>query len=138
MSDESWDEQFRQFLRRKGEDFRRAAGDVRAEAQKLLDSAMDPQRQQKVRDRLNELSEWARKAASDVAVKVEEVASKAEGAFQQAAEKVSEAVTRAQRPSATPAPDADSASRTPSKPRKAGGTARKASAKRRRQKKGKS
>jgi hypothetical protein len=128
MSDESWDEQFRQFLRRKGEDFRRAAGDVRAEAQ----------RQQKVRDRLNELSEWARKAASDVAVKVEEVASKAEGAFQQAAEKVSEAVTRAQRPSATPAPDADSASRTPSKPRKAGGTARKASAKRRRQKKGKS
>lgn len=94
MSDESWDEQFRQFLRKTGEDFRRTGEDIRAEAQRLLDAAMDPQRQQRVRDRLNELSLWARKTAQGVAGAVEEAAGKAETAFHSASEKVTEARDR--------------------------------------------
>ena len=61
MSDENWEEQFKRFLRRTGEDFRRASEDIKTEAQKLLDAAMDPAKQQRVRDRLNELTLWARK-----------------------------------------------------------------------------
>ena len=48
MSDESWDEQFKQFLRKTSDDFRRTGEDIKAEAQKLLDAAMDPEKQQRV------------------------------------------------------------------------------------------
>ena len=91
MSDESWEEQFRQFLRKTGEDFRRTGEDIKAEAQKLLDAAMDPERQQRVRNRLNELSLWARKTAQGVAGAVEDATSKAQTAFQRATDKVAEA-----------------------------------------------
>src|SRR2546422_10835659 len=67
MSDESWEEQFKQFLRKTGDDFRRAGEDIKTEAQKLLDAAMDPDKQQRVRGRLKELGSWARKRAEDVA-----------------------------------------------------------------------
>ena len=87
MTDESWDEQFRQFLRKTGEDFRRASGEVGAEAQRLLDAAMDPEKQQRVRDRLNELSTWARKTAQGVAGAMEDAADKAGTAFQSATDK---------------------------------------------------
>lgn len=110
MSDESWDERFRQFLRKTGEDFRRAGDDVRAEAQRLVDAAMDPEKQQRVRDRLNELSDWARKTAQDMAGAMGEAASKAETAFQSASDKVAEATAkvrgkpaRAARPKRKPA-----------------------------------
>lgn len=88
MSDESWDEQFRQFLRKTGDDFRRTGEDIKAEAQKLLDAAMDPEKQQRVRDRLNELTQWARRTAQGVAGAVEDAASKAENAFYRAADKM--------------------------------------------------
>src|SRR5207237_4438946 len=67
MSDQSWEEQFKKFLQKTGKDFRRTGEDIRAEAQRLLDSAMDPDKQQKIRNRLNELGMWARKAAQGVA-----------------------------------------------------------------------
>src|SRR5207248_7053957 len=91
MSDESWEEQFRQFLRKTGEDFRRTGEDIKAEAQKLLDAAMDPERQQRVRNRLNELSLWARKTAQGVAGAVEDATSKAQTAFPRATDKGAEA-----------------------------------------------
>jgi len=108
MSDESWEEQFRQFLRKTGEDFRRTGEDIKAEAQKLLDAAMDPERQQRVRNRLNELSLWARKTAQGVAGAVEDATSKAQTAFQRATDKVAEthgestvAASAAHKPAAT-------------------------------------
>ena len=104
MSDESWEEQFKQFLRKTGEDARRTGDDIKAEAQRLLDAAVDPEKQQRVRDRLKELTLWARKTAQGVAGAVEEAASKAETAFQRAADKVTEAtekVTGAQRTSSS-------------------------------------
>jgi hypothetical protein len=91
MADERWEEQFKQFLRKTGDDFRRAGEDVKTEAQRLLDAAIDPQKQQRVRDRLKELTGWARKTAEDVAGMVETAASKAEQAFHRATDKVSPA-----------------------------------------------
>jgi len=94
MSDESWEEQFKQFLRKTGDDFRRAGEDIKSEAQKLLDAAMDPDKQQRVRGRLKELSSWARKRAEDVAGTVETAASKAARVFHRATDNVIEATEK--------------------------------------------
>jgi len=94
MSDESWEEQFKQFLRKTGDDFRRAGEDIKTEAQKLLDAAMDPDKQQRVRGRLKELSSWARKRAEDVAGTVETAASKAARVFHRATDNVIEATEK--------------------------------------------
>lgn len=105
MTDESWEEQFKQFLRKTGEDFRRAGEDIKAEAQKLVDAAMDPAKQQQVRNRLNELSVWARKTAQNVAGAVEQAASKAQTAFHVATGAAPEPAEKAAAPAkkATPA-----------------------------------
>ena len=72
---------------------------------------MDPEKQQKVRDRLNELSAWARNTAQDVAGAVEEAASKAQSAFQRAADRMTG--------SSEPAPAAEPAqARASTPPRK--------------------
>ena len=106
MSDQSWEEQFKKFLQKTGEDFRRTGEDIKAEAQRLLDSAMDPDKQQKIRNRLNELGMWARKAAQGVAGAVEEAAGKAETAFKGAAERVTEKMSEMKR--ASPSSNASS------------------------------
>jgi DNA repair ATPase RecN len=114
MSDESWDEQFKQFLRKTGEDFRRTGEDIKAEAQKLFDAAMDPEKQQRVRDRLNELTMWARKTAQGVAGAMEDASSKAQTAFQRATDKVTETTgTPSSTAGAHPAARASSAGRKP-------------------------
>ena len=102
MSDESWEEQFKQFLRKTG---RRAGEDIKAEAQKLFDAAMDPDKQQRVRDRLKELSSWARKTAEDMAGTVETAASKAARVFHCATDNVIEATEKF---SAAPRPSSNS------------------------------
>jgi hypothetical protein len=139
MTDQSWEEQFKKFLQQTGEDFRRAGKDIRTEAQKLLEGAMDPEKQQKIRDRLNELGAWARKAAQGVAGAVEEVATKAETAFQSAAEKVTDKVSEMKSASASSnAPGATSGARAPgtatrsSRAKKKSGKSRKGGSKRKR------
>lgn len=102
MSDESWEEQFKQFLRKTGDDFRRAGEDVKLEAQRLFDAAMDPDKQQRVRDRLKELSSWARRTAEDVAGTVETAASKAARVFHCATDNVIEATGKFSSPAGKP------------------------------------
>src|SRR2546421_5136137 len=94
MSDQSWEEQFKQFLRKTGDDFRRAGEDIKAEAQKLLDAAMDPDKQQRVRGRLKELSSWARKRAEDVAGAGGTAASQGARGFHRATPNASEAAEK--------------------------------------------
>lgn len=132
MSDESWDEQFKRFLRKTGEDFRRTGADITAEAQKLVEAAMDPEKQQRVRDRLNELGDWARKTAHGVAGAVGEAATKAETVFHRATDKMSgekseaQAVTPSSRPPRKPATAAKKAGKKKAaKPRKKAAAKRK-------------
>lgn len=132
MNDESWDEQFKRFLRKTGEDFRRTGAEITAEAQKLVEAAMDPAKQQKVRDRLNELGVWARRTAQGVAGAVEDAASKAETAFHRATDKMTAGKSEAQpvatssRPPRKPAAGAKKAGRAKvAKPGKKGGAKRK-------------
>ena len=127
MSDERWEEQFKQFLRKTGADFRRAGEDIKAEAQKLFDAAMDSDKQQKVRDRLKELSSWARKTAEDVAGSVETAASKAARVFHCATDNVTETAEKVSR-----APHTSSISEPPRGDEKGGATAPASSAYRKR------
>src|SRR5436853_6524621 len=131
MTDESWDEQFRQFLRKTGEDFRRASGEVGAEAQRLLDAAMDPEKQQRVRDRLNELSTWARKTAQGVAGAMEDAADKAGTAFHSATDKAGTAFQSATDKAGTAfqsATDKVAEAREKMRPRSGSATSKKAAA----------
>ena len=126
MSDESWDDQFKRFLRKTGEDFRRTGAEITAEAQKLVEAAMDPEKQQKVRDRLNELGLWARKTAQGVVGAVGDAASKAETAFHRVTDKPPEGKANAQPRArgATPRRPAAGKARV-AKPGKKGGAKRK-------------
>ena len=129
MSDESWDEQFKRFLRKTGEDVRRTSAEITAEAQRLVEAAMDPEKQQQVRDRLGELGVWARKTAHNVAGAVEGAASKAESAFHRATGKGDEEKASGSQPPARrakPGRTAATKGRTKAaKPGKKGATRRK-------------
>lgn len=71
MNDSQWDAKLKSFLKKTGDDFKRFGTEVKAEAQKLLTEVQDPQRQQKLREGLENVGEWARKTADEVATVVE-------------------------------------------------------------------
>src|SRR6478735_6866398 len=75
MSDSPWDLKLKAFLKKTGEDFKRFGGEVRQEAQRLLNEVQtevkDPQRQQQLRDTLADVGKWASKTADEVATVVE-------------------------------------------------------------------
>lgn len=81
MPDRPWDQQLKDFLKRTGEDLKKAGDDIRAEAQKLIDEVRDPETQQKIRDGLGNLGQWAKKSAEDAANKIEEVVKRADDAW---------------------------------------------------------
>lgn len=71
MNDSQWDAKLKSFLKKTGDDFKRFGTEVKAEAQKLLTEVQDPARQQKLRDGLENVGEWARKTADEVVTVVE-------------------------------------------------------------------
>lgn len=81
MPDRPWDKQLKDFLKRTSEDLKKTGDDIRAEAQKLLDEVRDPETQQKIRDGLGNLGQWAKKSAEEAANKIEEVVKRADDAW---------------------------------------------------------
>ncbi len=71
MNDSQWDAKLKSFLKKTGDDFKRFGTEVKAEAQKLLVEVQDPSRQQKLREGLENVGEWARKTADEVVTVVE-------------------------------------------------------------------
>ncbi len=125
MVDTQWDEQLKQFLKRTGEDFKRAGADIRAEAQRLVKEVQDPERQAKMKEGLRELGSMARKAAEEVATAVETGVRKAEDAFKP---KGSPATTDEVQGAPTPPspPPADMAAAPKPAPKSIGGKRKKA------------
>jgi len=76
-----WDQTLKDFLKRTGEDLKKAGEEIRVEAQKLIDEVRDPETQQKIKDGLGNLGQWAKKSAEDAANKIEEVVKKADDAW---------------------------------------------------------
>lgn len=81
MPDKPWDQTVVDFLKRTGEDLKKAGEEIRAEAQKLLDEVRDPETQQKIRDGLGNIGQWAKRSAEEAASKIEEVVKKADDAW---------------------------------------------------------
>jgi hypothetical protein len=83
MTENPWDQQLVQFLKKAGDDLKKAGEEIRTEAQKLIEEVRDPATQQRVKDGLGNIGQWAKKAAEDAAGKIEEVVKKADEAWVQ-------------------------------------------------------
>lgn len=101
-----WDAKFKGFLKKAGEDFKRTAGDVKKEAERLMKEAQDPERQARVREGVQEASVWARKTAEQLASLVEVGVKQAEGALSEVARQLKTTATKPvdAEPSPSPAP----------------------------------
>lgn len=100
-----WDAKFKGFLKKAGEDFKRTAGDVKKEAERLMKEAQDPERQAKVREGVQEASVWARKTAEQLASLVEVGVKQAEGALSEVARQLKTTATKpVDEPAPSPAP----------------------------------
>lgn len=80
MNENQWDEKLKTFLKKTGDDLKRAGNDIKVEAEKLMKEVKDPDRQDKVKKGLETFRLWARKTAEEVAAVVETGVKKAEGA----------------------------------------------------------
>jgi hypothetical protein len=124
MAGSIWEEQFKVFLKRAGDDLKRMGEDIRTEAQRLVTEMKDPERQEKMREGLRDVGTWARRTANDVADLVEKGAQKAETAFrnladhQQAEHREAEPPREAPRPPPTASRPEPSARATPAGARK--------------------
>jgi hypothetical protein len=81
-----WDSKIKGFLKKTGEDVRRASSDIKAEAQKLMKEVKDPEGQEKIKEGIKDFGGWAKKTAVEMAELAETGFKKAEGAFRQAGE----------------------------------------------------
>ncbi len=88
MTDTDWEKRLKGFLKKTGDDFKRVGEDIRGEAQKLFNEVQDKERQQKVREGLKDVGEWAQRAANDVAALVNTGVKNAESFFTRATEAV--------------------------------------------------
>ncbi len=79
---DKWEEQLKQFWTRAGEDIRRAGEELREEAQRLVASVKDPEKQQAVMRGMREFTQTAKKAVEDAAVMFEQALDKAGGKVQ--------------------------------------------------------
>jgi hypothetical protein len=104
----AWDEKLKGFLKKTGEDFKRAGTDIKAEAQKLMKEVKDPEGQEKLKAGIAEFGGWAKKTAKEMADLAEKGFKQAEGAFRQAGDnwkppaEPSEAAEEAEAPTPTP------------------------------------
>jgi hypothetical protein len=80
MGENQWDDKVKAFLKRTGEDLKKAGSDIRTEAEKLMKEVQEPSTQEKVKEGLKTFSHWARKTAEEVATVVETGMKRAETA----------------------------------------------------------
>jgi hypothetical protein len=80
MSDSpEWEAKFKSFLKKAQDDFKRAATDVKAEAERLMKEVQDPKTQEKMKSGVQEAGVWAKKTAEQLASLVEVGVKQAEG-----------------------------------------------------------
>ena len=88
MNQTQWDEKLKSFLKKTGEDVKRAGNEIKTEAEKLLKEVKDPERQAKVKAGMKDFGGWARKTAEEMAELMETGVKKAEVAINKATDKV--------------------------------------------------
>lgn len=113
MPDTPWDSKLKAFLKKTGDDFRRAGADIKQEAERLLAEAKDPVRAKKIKEGLTEVSSWAKKTAEELAGYVETGVKKAEGALKEVVAKPASSASPIATPSPTPVPPTPQTVETP-------------------------
>ena len=88
MNENQWDAKLKSFLKKTGEDVKRAGNDLKVEAEKLLKEVQDPERQAKLKAGMKDFGGWARKTAEEMATLMETGVKKAEVALGKATDKV--------------------------------------------------
>ncbi len=88
MNQTQWDEKLKSFLKKTGEDVKRAGTEIKSEAEKLLKEVQDPERQAKLKAGMKDFGGWARKTAEEMAELMETGVKKAEVAINKATDKV--------------------------------------------------
>lgn len=83
MGENPWDDKVKAFLKRTGEDLKKAGSDIRSEAEKLMKEVQEPSRQEKIREGVKTFTHWARKTAEEVASVVETGMKRAETAVRE-------------------------------------------------------
>jgi len=116
MNESQWDEKLRSFLKKTGDELKRAGADIKVEAEKLMKEVKDPERQDKVKKGLETFGLWARKTAEEVAHAVEVGVKKAEGAVRSAVDTTPGAPSAGAPVPETPAAPADEAAAPPPRP----------------------
>lgn len=111
MNQSQWDEKLKSFLKKTGEDVKRAGNDIKAEAERLLKDVQDPERQAKLKAGMKDFGGWARKTAEEMAELMETGVKRAEVALSRATDKVvdfavSQKSALKPTPGATPVPPA--------------------------------
>jgi hypothetical protein len=72
MAEQAWDQKLTDFLKAAGEELRRTGEELKAETQRLLDEVTDPEMQAKMKERIQQLGQMAKKTAAEAAAKVQE------------------------------------------------------------------
>jgi hypothetical protein len=72
MAQQPWDEKLTEFVKTAGEELRRTGEELKAEAQRLIDEVTDPEMQTKMKERIYQLGQLAKKTAAEAATKVQE------------------------------------------------------------------
>jgi hypothetical protein len=110
MGENPWDDKVKAFLKRTGEDLKKAGADIRTEAEKLMKEVQEPSRQEKIREGVKTFTHWARKTAEEVASVVETGMKRAETAVR---EKVDVKAPGAETPSSAASTVADDEAASP-------------------------
>ncbi len=120
MVEPIWETKLRAFMKKAGEDFKRAGNDIKDEAQRLYQEVNDPETQARLRERLKEVGSWAKQTGDELAVLLDQGVKKAEVVITKASDKVKDFAT--QPPPAGPTPEKPPPARSepaPEAPRKA-------------------
>lgn len=72
MAQEPWDQKLMDYLKAAGEELRRTGEELKAESQRLLDEVTDPEMGTRLKERLRQLGQVAKKTAQEASSKLQE------------------------------------------------------------------
>ncbi len=104
MADQAWEAKLKDFLKKAGDDFKKAGTEVKAEARRLVAEVNDEESRARVRARLREVGDWARKTGDELSTLVDKGLTKAETVLEKASGKVKDFAVSPNRPSPWVAP----------------------------------
>ncbi len=70
--EQPWDQKMMDYLKAAGEELRRTGEELKAESQRVLDEMTDPEMRTRLKERLHQLGQAAKKTAAEASAKLQE------------------------------------------------------------------